>query len=99
VTLGFTSEADAVLAAERAAAAIGGDNPPVERAGATVRVRAAGAANRVAAFVTDLATAGSPVRRVEVAPPTLDDVFLQLTGRSLRENNPNPTDNTEEVAA
>ena len=27
----------------------------------------------------------APVRRVEVASPTLDDVFLELTGRSLRE--------------
>ena len=55
--------------------------------------RAAGAANRVATFVTDLAAAGAPVRRVEVASATLDDVFLELTGRSLRESD--TTDNSD----
>ena len=38
-------------------------------------------------LVTDLAGAGAPVRRIEVVGPTLDDVFLDLTGRSLRESN------------
>ena len=47
--------------------------------------------------VADLAAAGAPVTRIEVAGPTLDDVFLELTGRSLRESNesseaPEPTD-------
>ena len=91
VTLGFGSEADAVVAAEGAAWALTdggmGDNASVERTGTTVRTRAAGAADRVATFVTDLAAAGAPVRRVEVASATLDDVFLELTGRSLRETN------------
>ncbi len=98
LTLGFASEDDATLAAQGAAQALGG-HASVERAGLTVRVRAPGAADRVASFVTDLAAAGSPVRRVEVVTPTLDDVFLELTGRSLRESNENATDNTEEVAA
>jgi ABC-2 type transport system ATP-binding protein len=84
VTLGFADEEAAVLAAEGASWALG-DNASVERTGTTVRTRAAGAANRVATFVTDLAAAGAPVRRVEVASATLDDVFLELTGRSLRE--------------
>jgi ABC-2 type transport system ATP-binding protein len=91
VTLGFGSEADAVLAAEGAtwglAGGAVGDNASVERAGTTVRARAAGAADRVATFVGHLADAGAPVRRIEVATPTLDDVFLELTGRSLRETN------------
>jgi ABC-2 type transport system ATP-binding protein len=85
VTLTFGSEDDAVTAAQGATWALG-QNATVERTGATVRTRAAGAANRVARFVIDLETAGSPVTRVEVASATLDDVFLELTGRSLREN-------------
>ena len=104
VTLCFTSEVDATRAAQRAATALGG-NASVERSGPAVRVRAAGAANRVASFVTELAAAGSPVQRVEVLTPTLDDVFLELTGRSLRESNDTndttdtTTSNAEEAAA
>src|SRR4249919_371996 len=79
VTLSFANEAAAVLAAEGATWALG-DNASVDR------TRAAGAACRVATFVSDLQVAGAPVRRVEVASATLDDVFLELTGRSLREN-------------
>ena len=29
--------------------------------------------------------AGAPAQSLELKPPTLDDVFLELTGRSLRE--------------
>jgi ABC-2 type transport system ATP-binding protein len=85
ITLGFSDEAAAVVAAEGATWSLG-DNASVERNGTTVRARAAGAADRVARFITDLEVAGAPVRRVEVASATLDDVFLELTGRSLREN-------------
>ena len=38
-------------------------------------------------LVTELAWQGVPVTRLEVASATLDDVFLELTGRSLRERN------------
>ena len=38
-------------------------------------------------LVADLANAGTPVTRMEVVGPTLDDVFLELTGRSFRESN------------
>jgi ABC-2 type transport system ATP-binding protein len=86
VTLSFADEAAAVLAAEGAAWSFG-DHATVDRTGTTVRTRAAGAADRVARFVTDLDAAGAPVARVEVAGATLDDVFLELTGRSLRESN------------
>jgi ABC-2 type transport system ATP-binding protein len=96
VTLTFADEAAAVLAAEGAGWAFG-DNASVERTGTTVLTRAAGAADRVARFVTDLDAAGAPVRRVEVASATLDDVFLRLTGRSLREND--HTDSTQGEAA
>lgn len=46
----------------------------------------------------DLAASGIPARRVEVVGATLDDVFLQLTGRSLRESNETTT-TTEGAAA
>jgi ABC-2 type transport system ATP-binding protein len=36
-------------------------------------------------LLADLAADGVPPSRVEVSRPTLDDVFLDLTGRSLRE--------------
>ena len=91
VTLSFADEAAAVLAAEGAGWAFG-DRTSVERTGLAVRARAAGAADRVARFVTDLDAAGAPVRRVEVAGATLDDVFLELTGRSLRENDHTTTE-------
>nr|BFE76101.1 hypothetical protein GCM10020092_094020 [Actinoplanes digitatis] len=36
-------------------------------------------------LLEDLRAAGVPAAEVEVRRPTLDDVFLTLTGRSLRE--------------
>jgi ABC-2 type transport system ATP-binding protein len=42
-----------------------------------------------ASLLLDLAAAGVPARRVEVVGATLDDVFLHLTGRSLREGTEN----------
>ena len=59
----------------------------------------------VGELLADLAADGVPPTRVEVARPTLDDVFLDLTGRSLRETQSTPpTDATateieSEVAA
>jgi ABC-2 type transport system ATP-binding protein len=95
VTLDFADQAAAVLAAEGASWALTdgglGHNASVERTGTTVRARAAGAANRVATFVTDLAAAGAPGRRIEVARATLDDVFLELTGNHIQsEDRPGP---------
>ena len=50
-------------------------------------MRVAHGRDLAAGLVTDLAWQGSPVERIEVVGPTLDDVFLDLTGRSLRESN------------
>ncbi len=57
-----------------------------------MRVRVAHGRDLAPGLVTDLATAGAAVRRLEVVGPTLDDVFLDLTGRSLRESNETTTD-------
>ena len=43
-------------------------------------------------LVRDLHAAGVPVRSAEVTRPTLDDVFLALTGRSLREGHSGTSD-------
>ena len=37
---------------------------------------------------------GTPAIRMEVHTPTLDDVFLDLTGRSLRESAQSTTEST-----
>ncbi|RYP86722.1 ATP-binding cassette domain-containing protein [Nocardioides guangzhouensis] len=101
VTLGFAGREQAVIAAERAAAGLPAD-ATVERSGQVVTIRAARGAETAAGLVQDLAGLGAPVQRITVAQPTLDDVFLDLTGRSLRESNettPTATDETEGAAA
>jgi ABC-2 type transport system ATP-binding protein len=95
VTLGFGSAHDATVA-ESAADRLPGD-ASIERAGCVVTIRTRGGAEMVPQMVQDLAAADAPVRRIEVAGPTLDDVFLDLTGRSLRESN--DTTDTEGAAA
>jgi len=89
VSLTFATEADAASAAERADRLAGA---AVVLAGTDVSVRVAHGRDLAAPLVTDLAAAGTPVTRIEVVGPTLDDVFLDLTGRSLRENNETATE-------
>jgi ABC-2 type transport system ATP-binding protein len=98
VTLGFATPAEAITAAGRAVARLGTE-AGVERAGAVITIRMAHGAEMAPGLVQDLAGAGAPVRRIEVVGPTLDDVFLDLTGRSLRESNDNSEATTEGVAA
>jgi ABC-2 type transport system ATP-binding protein len=99
VTLRFGDEHDSGVAAARAAHV--GPGATVDRDGATVVVRAPGAHEAAPQLLLDLHARGVPALGVEVARPTLDDVFLQLTGRSLREANETttPTDENEEAAA
>ena len=52
-------------------------------AGVNARVRGAG--HEVAGLIRSLDAAGIGLESIEVRRPTLDDVFLDLTGRSLRE--------------
>jgi ABC-2 type transport system ATP-binding protein len=67
----------------------------VERAFRTVHIRVADGPGRLPGLLAELAKAGLTVTSAEVGRPTLDDVFLNLTGRSLREG----TITTKEKAA
>ncbi len=100
VKLGFETAEDAAAAEQAAVRATG--EASVERGGTTVTIRTRGGAELAPRLVHDLAAVGAPVRRIEVARPTLDDVFLDLTGRSLRESNEiteDPTaDTTPEIS-
>ena len=60
------------------------------------RVRRAGRA--VPALLRDLDAAGVTLESVEVHRPTLDDVFLTLTGRSLRDAEAAPEASDDDVA-
>nr|WP_240723187.1 ATP-binding cassette domain-containing protein [Haloactinopolyspora alba] len=87
VTLGFGAEIDA-RAASDVARRIPGAN--VETLGATVHVRVVGGPQVVPGLLRGIGEQGVAVSSVEVARPTLDDVFLNLTGRSLREGGAEP---------
>jgi ABC-2 type transport system ATP-binding protein len=52
---------------------------------ATVQLRAPAGAAALPELIRAMAAAGIAVLTAEVRRPTLDDVFLALTGRSLRE--------------
>jgi ABC-2 type transport system ATP-binding protein len=58
----------------------------IERRGPTVAIDAHGGARLAPRLLRGLDDAGIAVGSIEVARPTLDDVFLSLTGRSLRED-------------
>jgi ABC-2 type transport system ATP-binding protein len=80
----------------------GGQRPAVSVDGDEVRVRVAHGRETAPGLVAELAASGDAVTRLEVVGPTLDDVFLDLTGRSLREDRSTPTTDTtttEENAA
>jgi ABC-2 type transport system ATP-binding protein len=94
VVLGFASVEDAALGARRAVAGLDA-LAQVEHDETVVRIRSRRGAESAPALVHELAGLGTPVRRIEVVGPTLDDVFLDLTGRSLRESSETGTHSTE----
>lgn len=49
------------------------------------RLRLARGARLAPGLLKEMHDAGAPAQSLELKPPTLDDVFLELTGRSLRE--------------
>ncbi|WP_283136734.1 ATP-binding cassette domain-containing protein [Rhizohabitans arisaemae] len=82
ITLSFDREDDAVHAVARSTGIAGAQ---VERSGTRVTIESRGGARLVPKLLQSLDESGLTVAAVEVARPTLDDVFLTLTGRSLRE--------------
>ena len=80
------------LAAER----LGSIADGVETDGRRVRGRVQRAGRAVPGLLRDLGSAGVELDSIEVLRPTLDDVFLTLTGRSLRDAEAGETkDDTE----
>jgi len=84
VTLTLLDAADAGRTAS-VAVAVGADEVPVEDpAVVSLRVRDGGAT--LPRLLRELDAAGVALAGVEVRRPTLDDVFLSLTGRTLRDD-------------
>jgi len=101
VRLGFAGPAESARAAARLERV---PDSRVDVDGDAVSLRVRDGSTIVGELLADLAADGVPPSRVEVARPTLDDVFLDLTGRSLREAGPttepdSQTDTESEVAA
>jgi ABC-type multidrug transport system ATPase subunit len=90
VTLAFATPADAARAVD---VVQGLTDHPVRREGdLAIRVTAPGGDVLLPAAVRALDAAGLLVRSATGVPPTLDDVFLALTGRTLRESGEGPAD-------
>lgn len=83
ITLTLRSETDAAMAAGIAGALPGADTPVVEAI--TVRFHVPDGATALPQLLGALTKAGIDAIGVDVNRPTLDDVFLTLTGRSLRD--------------
>jgi ABC-2 type transport system ATP-binding protein len=83
IALTVAEPAAAPVAARAVAALPGASEPQVE--GANVRLELPSAADSLPAIFATLDAAGVVLAGVEVHRPTLDDVFLSLTGRALRD--------------
>jgi ABC-2 type transport system ATP-binding protein len=79
IILGFDTADDAATAAR------GIQNHGTEPYGRKLRITTEQAPRQVAGILESLRRQGLTPVEVEVTRPTLDDVFLELTGRSLRE--------------
>jgi ABC-2 type transport system ATP-binding protein len=83
ITLTMRHEADAASAVTIAAGLSGADKPVVDAH--VVRFHVPDGATALPVLLGDLTKAGIDAIGVDVNRPTLDDVFLTLTGRSLRD--------------
>ncbi len=73
--------------------------PGVEVEGRHVRGRVQRAGRAVPGLLRDLEAAGITLEAIEVHRPTLDDVFLTLTGRSLRDAETDPGEPGDDASA
>jgi len=78
-------DVDQVAEAARKLASLGDARSEVEVDGRHVRGRVPRAGRSVQGLLRDLDRSGIDLDSIEVHRPTLDDVFLALTGRSLRD--------------
>lgn len=86
ITLGFHSEADAVRAAELTTGVVPDSAVvPAARTGREIEVRVAHGERILPSLLVELDRASIRPLTTTLRQPTLDDVFLALTGRSLRE--------------
>ena len=83
ITLTMRSETDATRAAEIAGALDGADTPQIEVH--VVRLHVPDGGRALPVLLAALTREGIDAIGVDVNRPTLDDVFLTLTGRSLRD--------------
>lgn len=83
ITVTFATRADAERAAARTRARDGAAS--VEQRAATLETRITGGPGALPRLLREYDADGTPALTAELAKPTLDDVFLNLTGRSLRE--------------
>jgi len=97
LVLAAADATDAPALAALAGALPGGRDVRVE--GPEVRARVADAPTALPAVLAAAAAHGLAVARAEGHQPTLDDVFLSLTGRSLREEGAARPSDAAEVAA
>jgi ABC-2 type transport system ATP-binding protein len=83
ITVSFGSDSDAA----RAVAVTRRLDPSaaVSRLGGSLDIRVVGGPGFMPRLLREFDADGTPATAAEVARPTLDDVFLELTGRSLRE--------------
>jgi ABC-2 type transport system ATP-binding protein len=81
VSLEVATDEQVAIAREK----LGSIAESVEVSGRHVSGRVARAAKVVPGLLRDVEAAGISLEAIEVARPTLDDVFLNLTGRSLRD--------------
>jgi ABC-2 type transport system ATP-binding protein len=86
VVLTGADDHDAATIARVAGALPGAHETAVD--GTTVELRVPDGRSRLGALLRDLDTQGVQPTAIEVRRPTLDDVFLTLTGRSLRDGEP-----------
>jgi ABC-2 type transport system ATP-binding protein len=83
VSLSFTDAGQATAASAVARSFPGAEELATD--GAVVRFRVPDGGHAIPSLLRELDSAGLPLVGVEVHRPTLDDVFLSLTGRSLRD--------------